>query len=82
MHQCQERRQEGKTSEKSEGKKVSRQRSRNLSSIEALIGDEEQKEKQERRKRKRQGTSPQLSYPGRFGRLLRPAWIMLISSNT
>ena len=43
--------------------------------IDALIGDEEQKEKR-REQRKKQGVGTQPSYPGPFGRLLRTAGIM------
>ena len=45
--------------------------------IDALIGDEEQNGKQKKvKKRKKQGTGPQPSYPGPFGRLLRRAGII------
>ena len=39
--------------------------------IDALTGDEEQNGKQKKTKRKKQGASPQPSYPGPFNRLLR-----------
>ena len=42
----------------------------------ALAGIEEQMEKKKREQRKNQGAGLQPSYPGPFGRVLRPAGIM------
>ena len=48
-----------------------------IQAIEELIGDEEQNENQKKKEEKmKQGTGPQPSYPGPFGRLLRSAGII------
>ena len=62
MHQCQEKRQE-----KSDKKFTPTQ------TIVALMGEEEKNRKQ----KEETGSGPPTQLPGPFGRLLRPAWIIL-----
>ena len=75
-YQCQGKREEVKKTERTKKKKgCNRQKAKiptPIRKIDALIGFEEQNRKQMKEKRAR----PQTSYPGPFGRLLRPAWII------
>ena len=70
------KRQEGKKRKKSqetERDRVTEGENRNLPlATDALIGNEEQNEKQ----KKETGSGLQPIYPGPFGRLLRPSWII------
>ena len=79
-HQRRGKREEGKTSEKSEEKERDRgtegEIPKPIRATDALIREEEQNGKQKRTKRKKQGPGLQPSYSGQFSRLLRRAGVI------